>query len=180
MDSQGKVKVKRPSGFFKLGNTYCLSIQGEIYVSIGPDWGFNLCLGLIILFANIFYLLIMAPRVGQPMQSIGFAIYFGSLLCYLLTALKNPGIIQAPWEVELEAGEAKSSVCTACSVMLEPDSEHCYDCQVCVRGYDHHCPLSGKCIGSGNIIPFYGFLVSVFAGILYFGVWFFIISKSVN
>jgi hypothetical protein len=32
-----------------------------------------------------------------------------------------------------------------------------------IIGYDHHCPFTSKCIGSGNLCPFYVFLL--FAGL---------------
>jgi hypothetical protein len=31
------------------------------------------------------------------------------------------------------------------------DVVHCYDCDICIKGHDHHCPWTGKCIGEGNI-----------------------------
>jgi len=38
---------------------------------------------------------------------------------------------------------------------------HCDDCDVCIRGYDHHCPWTGKCIGEGNILYFYAFVTMI-------------------
>lgn len=35
-------------------------------------------------------------------------------------------------------------------------TEHCFDCGVCIEDYDHHCVFFSKCIGGGNIIPFWG------------------------
>jgi len=120
----------------------------------------------------------MAPKVNPYLQILGFFIYPTNLVSYLLTALKNPGIILNPWELELEEGNHKGNICKVCDVLIEPESEHCFDCQVCIRGYDHHCPLSGKCIGSGNILPFYSFLLFSFASFLYFGLWFFIVYSK--
>ena len=37
---------------------------------------------------------------------------------------------------------------------------HCDDCDVCIEEYDHHCPWTSKCIGRGNLIPFYVFVGS--------------------
>ena len=37
---------------------------------------------------------------------------------------------------------------------------HCRDCDMCIEGFDHHCPWTSKCIGKGNIVPFYVFIVS--------------------
>lgn len=176
METSPRLKIKTPSGLFKLGETYCVGFNNTIYLHIGPDWGFNICFFIILSAANVFFMLIMSPKVDLYMQIIGFIIYFGCLLSYLFTALKNPGIILNPWELELEEGENKSSICKVCDVIIEPESEHCFDCQLCIRGYDHHCPLSGKCIGSGNIIPFYTFLTLILASFIYFGVWFFITS----
>lgn len=180
MEPSRKIQVKKPSGFFLLGKTYCFAIQGEIYLTIGPDWGFNLCLGTILFSTNIFFILVMAPRVPIELQYLGLFIYLGTFLAYLFTALKNPGIISNSWEIELEETQPNQKYCKECSVTIEQGSEHCYDCQVCVRGYDHHCPLSGKCIGAGNIIPFYAFLVGIFGVMLYFGVWFFIVTKKIS
>lgn len=39
-------------------------------------------------------------------------------------------------------------------------------CNVCIAGYDHHCPWVGKCVGRGNIKTFYCFLVATFGNLL--------------
>jgi len=41
---------------------------------------------------------------------------------------------------------------------------HCVDCNVCVEGYDHHCPVSGKCIGKGNWYCFIGTIMFAYFG----------------
>ena len=48
---------------------------------------------------------------------------------------------------------------------------HCDDCDVCILGHDHHCIFFSKCIGSGNIYPFWGsmgLLLLNFAMIMFF------------
>lgn len=175
-----RIYIKKPSGWVKLGNTYCLYLQGEVLLHIGPDWGFNLCILSLILSAIILFFTVMAPRVEPLFQYLGCFVFFTTLISYSLTALKNPGLLTSPWEIELEEGESKQKICKICSVAVSDSSEHCSDCQVCVTGYDHHCPLSGKCIGSGNIIPFYIFLVSVFVSMAYFALWFIIITKDLR
>ena len=35
-------------------------------------------------------------------------------------------------------------------------------CDVCIEGYDHHCPWTGKCIGKGNYNNFVTFICAVF------------------
>ena len=53
----------------------------------------------------------------------------------------------------------KFSYCYACGVKRDNDSYHCSDCDVCIDGYDHHCPWTGKCIGKGNKLPFLAFII---------------------
>ena len=36
----------------------------------------------------------------------------------------------------------------------DPRAHHCSTCQQCVLGFDHHCPVLGVCIGSGNLAAF--------------------------
>ena len=38
-----------------------------------------------------------------------------------------------------------------------PRSRHCSTCNVCIKGYDHHCPWTSKCIGEANLYRFYFF-----------------------
>jgi len=51
--------------------------------------------------------------------------------------------------------------CQKCRNHQPTGSSHCRDCDVCVYGYDHHCPFMGQCVGGGNITAFYTFLVMV-------------------
>ena len=44
---------------------------------------------------------------------------------------------------------------------MDENTGHCFDCNVCVEGYDHHCPWTGKCIGKKNLAFFYVFLISI-------------------
>ena len=39
---------------------------------------------------------------------------------------------------------------------------HCKRCDVCIKGYDHHCPWVSKCIGASNIKRFYFFVCRLF------------------
>jgi len=48
------------------------------------------------------------------------------------------------------------------------DVEHCEECNVCIFGYDHHCPWTSKCIGRDNFVNFVMWIALVLASI---GVW---------
>ena len=52
-------------------------------------------------------------------------------------------------------------MCKYCGFRVKPKTYHCGECNVCVEGYDHHCPWTSKCIGRGNIVRFYVFLIMV-------------------
>lgn len=51
--------------------------------------------------------------------------------------------------------DKKVLYCEKCNIEVTRDMEHCEDCQVCISGMDHHCVFFSKCIGSGNVYPFY-------------------------
>jgi hypothetical protein len=44
-------------------------------------------------------------------------------------------------------------------MVVPRDTKHCSECEVCIANHDHHCPWTSKCIGGGNIMQFYIFLV---------------------
>ena len=100
-------------------------------------------------------------------------------MSYMMVSLKNPGIIISPWEIELEETENQEKLmCRKCNVEAEIGSFHCEDCEVCIRKHDHHCPITGKCVGEGNVRWFYAFLTSTVLGIAYLGFWIYLRSRA--
>ncbi len=57
------------------------------------------------------------------------------------------------------------------SVYQPPNAVHCPECDVCVEGYDHHCPWMGTCIGSRNYAPFLLFNLAWLFYLLYAILW---------
>lgn len=57
------------------------------------------------------------------------------------------------------------------SVYQPPNAVHCPECDVCVEGYDHHCPWMGTCIGSRNYTPFLVFNLTWLFYLLYAILW---------
>lgn len=59
--------------------------------------------------------------------------------------------------------------CPACDIWKDQTTCHCDECDVCIEQFDHHCIFFGKCIGGGNIIPFWGSLGTIIVVFCYFG-----------
>eukprot|EP00397_Hematodinium_sp_SG-2012_P039792 GEMP01043504.1.p2 GENE.GEMP01043504.1~~GEMP01043504.1.p2 ORF type:complete len:124 (+),score=12.63 GEMP01043504.1:113-484(+) len=57
--------------------------------------------------------------------------------------------------------------CTICDITQPNGSLHCEYCNVCVEGYDHHCPWTSKCIGKKNLQDFHIFLATGMSTMLY-------------
>lgn len=50
--------------------------------------------------------------------------------------------------------------CRTCQQLKPARSKHCNICQTCIFVADHHCIWVNNCIGQGNYLYFYSFLVS--------------------
>ena len=104
----------------------------------------------------------MAGRVGRGPQRHalpGFRLALGVTLAWLglivliplaalaLTAFSDPGYLRRMSAGELaearrrvtEEGRAEAvTICAHCNVLREAGTSHCYECNACVKGLDHH------------------------------------------
>lgn len=85
-----------------------------------------------------------------------------TLICldisWLATATINPGIIPKSKQDDYN--------CIVCKYNANADElvttpSHCRDCNTCIEERAHHCAITGGCIGRGNKIPFYLFMIGV-------------------
>lgn len=49
-----------------------------------------------------------------------------------------------------------ASLCHTCRCVKPLRSKHCWKCDRCVEVFDHHCPLTNRCIGYRNRVWFFG------------------------
>jgi hypothetical protein len=97
---------------------------------------------------------------------VGIIIYLIQTITYIYTFLKNPGLPKINSEEDMLKTNLKSKrgirFCAQCNVFLNMDEgvKHCKDCDVCIEGFDHHCPWTSKCVGKGNIIAFNLFVMT--------------------
>mmetsp|Transcript_7218 Transcript_7218/g.13264 ORF Transcript_7218/g.13264 Transcript_7218/m.13264 type:complete len:138 (-) Transcript_7218:2076-2489(-) len=88
------------------------------------------------------------------------------LSSHTFTALKDPGVEFRKTEIEMTEQEPTERFCIICEQVQASGTEHCSDCDLCIRGYDHHCPWTGKCIGEGNIYSFHIFVGSLLVSLI--------------
>jgi len=158
ISSDDKYKAGKQKRY--MGNT-CgfFYIKGEPLITIGPHWPLLMCTWGVMLGFGIF---VYNVQLEGPMKTITLVVVLWQAFIYMLTGLKNPGIASAlnPHDPSISLVEEYPNFCRACRVLRDKTTYHCEDCNVCIRGHDHHCPWTGKCIGKGNLYPFYAFLVS--------------------
>merc|ERR1740121_1613756 len=76
-----------------------------------------------------------------------YAAWLGVGVVGILVTAHDPG---ASKKVEDPAG----FFCSECTKYVRVESKHCWTCQKCVAGFDHHCPWLNNCIGETNYRSF--------------------------
>lgn len=125
-------------------------------------------MSVILLFAALF-VFVVGPNVSA-FATVLAVLSFGFLIVnYSLAALVNPGVQFSKYSTLRLSEEAAEDqhFCATCDLYTAKTTVHCEDCDVCIMGFDHHCPWTTKCIGSGNLLYFYGFLLGVLVTFLY-------------
>ena len=95
-----------------------------------------------------------------------YIIPIASIVSIIVSALNyvlNPGIIYS------NPNTNEKYFCPDCKFIYPITNKrmvHCYDCGICVCGYDHHCGVIGKCVGKFNMIFFIGLALTGGAFIL--------------
>ncbi|KAL7436427.1 hypothetical protein ACHAXM_005199 [Skeletonema potamos] len=165
----------------------------------GPHWfGPVCCFGLETI-ATIYYYSLAKNNVGMISAVICLLFYIFGIISLCLVACSDPGIVRSVrgggvdgrggldgagvgrngWNGYAGVSTAENNItaragwryCDLCSVYQPPDAVHCPECNVCIEGYDHHCPWMGQCIGKKNFTSFMMFNCSWLFYLLYAIIW---------
>ena len=131
----------------RIGNTFCFygDRYGNPKIVIGPHWPMYVCF-------------------------CGFMSFIFIILFYSFWELLNPGMPTINENSFIGMPREKYKYCNECKLWVsnEKSTEHCFECNICVEGYDHHCPWTGKCIAKNNIVFFYIFVTSILLSFSFF------------
>ena len=119
-----------------------------------------------------FMLTVLWGKVYPLVFIVAVLFCLAQLGLYFLTATINPGLPKYDYERQATMPGCKDNFrkCKECKLWINCNKKtyHCDCCDVCVEGYDHHCPWTTKCVARGNIKFFYIFLVVTFLTLMYF------------
>ncbi|KAL4491259.1 hypothetical protein ABPG72_021645 [Tetrahymena utriculariae] len=142
--------------------------DNEPTIAIGPHWPLFLFTYIILSLASYKLIEYTIELFSAIYCFFSILISVTLLVSFMLTALKNPGISSAKYQILNEQDVVSiKRYCKPCQILRPKGTSHCYDCDVCIKEYDHHCPWTGKCIGYGNLQVFYIFVMSVMTFMIY-------------
>jgi len=150
-----------------------------LYIYLKSVGGLYVLLNVVLLGVIIPLLYYFFTNISVIAGSIGAFILIIQFISYFLTFIINQGIpnMKLTLSEQLTRNFSKRTLnivhsqkfCEICGLMKRncTNITHCEDCQICVEGFDHHCPWTGKCVGSKNMLFFRTFLISTIVLILY-------------
>ena len=104
--------------------------------------------------------------LAVPHASLALAV----LISYCIASGRDPGKLRTDPNLdfmELLQKFSPTDLCPDCEVIRTRRSRHCAICNVCIEGYDHHCPWVNNCVGVRNHNSFLAFLASTWLFILF-------------
>ena len=175
---------------YKIGNATVilppLYDKTDRYGVIGPHWpGLAFTFGL--LWSASYYYTNQAFTLIGPISGgicLAMTVICTALLCAV--AFSDPGMITPEGQERANSNGVGGKYaglptdgrdlsdwryCDLCSVYQPPTAAHCPDCNLCIDGYDHHCPWMGTCIGKRNMKAFVSFNLSWMFYLFYAVAW---------
>lgn len=116
----------------------------------------------------IFYYLFLKQFQGFPyVDYFPPLILLVSLFYSVFIWMIDPGIATLTPEYlpePIEPRQALKRFCRKCHIIRLPGVNHCSFCEVCIKDYDHHCGIVGKCSGvnSHDHISIWGAIIGIY------------------
>ena len=156
----------------KIGNTFCFlgDKNGNPKITIGPHWPMYICFCSFMCFFYALLFYSIWNKLNFILKIIGIINFLMFFLSYTYIFLANPGMPIINENSFIGQPRDKYKYCNECKIWVSnlKTTEHCFECNICVEGYDHHCPWTGKCIAKRNIYAFYIFISSILISFAYF------------
>ena len=153
----------------------CFRYKSSYIINLGPHFFIQVIIMILTTSFGTTLVYFSKNRIPNWCWYIYTGLYTIKLAANILMLVSDPGIISNNRKIEDENLENRHNVkfCKKCGV-VDHSTYHCEDCDVCIREYDHHCGVIGKCIGGGNLVIFYVFVgslpiflwASIFIGIM--------------
>jgi len=162
---------------FKNFYTYYYNKKGDPLIAIGPDIFFFICLFIVNIIFNFYLMKITWKYLHFFFKICGIIIILIQQSFYVLTTIINPGLPKKFYQIDCKENPKLYKFCKNCNFWYKKKTGtiHCFDCGVCIEGFDHHCPWTTKCIGKNNVNLFMGMIISIF---LLFGYYLFNVFVS--
>ena len=142
---------------------------------MGPHWFGPLCCVGLLTGATFYFGRKAYHTIGFGSAAICLLFYITALVSLFIVSCSDPGVVKADSRYEGVPSDVSAGrgwrYCDLCSLYQPPDAVHCPDCNVCIEGYDHHCPWMGTCIGKKNFTSFMVFNLTWLFYFLYAIIW---------
>ena len=127
---------------------------------IGPHYNMTFCPYFLTVSVIAIYVVWLMPTLEWYINLLTLVLFGTALVCLVGATCADPGIIpKGSGDIDTPPTDvAGAKWCVRCECWQPKGAQHCMDCDVCIDGYDHHCPMMGKCVGKGNLRYFTTFV----------------------
>ena len=147
---------------YHVGNLYVfgfLNKNSEPLFCIDNGWYFQLIIYIVELLIFYFGNKYFFSKLETWKYMCFNILLFLFFLIYTALITINPGIVIKNEKREGNEGIFFCRRCKIYTVMMR-NTQHCYDCDVCVRKLDHHCTVVRRCITNRNFWLFVGMIAA--------------------
>eukprot|EP01069_Polyplicarium_translucidae_P001135 Polyplicarium_translucidae@DN1543_c0_g1_i1.p1 len=153
------------------------AVRRQLAKLTSMEWGLPVVAGCCFLFLGLHWLMEMRNDLAAIECAAFQSAFLAAAMGFVVLLVTDPGycargepraVLREVRDriVTFETGSAESSAlgrtCTKCWVIKTDRTQHCRECDTCVRGFDHHCAWLRKCIGQRNRKLFVLWLCGIF------------------